>query len=114
MPCDSWRYISHEKIWCDLHAGSESEALTTLWTIKESVWKTLQGTYDVSLSDIAVQFEHDFPRPVLCNRPTDGPQFRTQAFRTEQQTRQLPLRSAFNDKRRRSSRQRDATDDYFR
>lgn len=80
---DALRFValhSHEKIWCDLHAGRESEALTTLWTIKESVWKTLQGTHDVSVSDIAVQFEHDSPRPVLCNRPTDGPQFRTQLF----------------------------------
>jgi phosphopantetheinyl transferase len=70
----------HEQRWCDLHAGLEAEALTTLWTVKESVWKTIRGEYEVPFSDISVQFERGKPWPTICNSPSELLQFQTQVF----------------------------------
>ena len=89
LRADALRFVAlhpHEQVWCDLHAGLESEALTTLWTIKESVWKTIRGEYDIPFSDIAVQFECGTPRPVISNYPSETPQFRTQVFVQQQQS----------------------------
>jgi phosphopantetheinyl transferase len=70
----------HEQVWCDSHAGLESEALTTLWTIKESAWKTMRSEYNIALSDISVQFECGIPTPVISMCPSETLQFRTQVF----------------------------------
>jgi phosphopantetheinyl transferase len=83
LRADALRFVAlhpHEQVWCDLHAGLESEALKTLWTIKESVWKTIRGEHDVALSEISVRFECGNPRPVICNCPSETFQFRSQVF----------------------------------
>ena len=70
----------HEQVWCDLHAGLESEALTTLWTIKESVWKTLREMQDIPLSEISITFDSGIPTPVVSHYFSETPRFRTQIF----------------------------------
>ena len=70
----------HEQLWCDLHAGLEAEALTTLWTIKESVWKSLREIQDIPLSDISVPLYSEIPTPVIVHCFSETPHFRTQLF----------------------------------
>ncbi len=80
---DALRFVAlhpHEQVWCDSHAGLESEALTTLWTIKESIWKSIRGEYDFSFSDISIRFECGKPRPAIINCPSNTFQFRSQVF----------------------------------
>ena len=80
---DALRFVAlhpHEQAWCDLHAGRKSEALTTLWTIKEAVWKTLREMQDIPFSDISVLFDCGKPRPAISNCHGEAPQFRTQVF----------------------------------
>ena len=70
----------NEQVWCDSHAGLESEALTTLWTIKESVWKTLREIRSIPFCDISVLFNGGRPKPVISNCHRETLQFRTQVF----------------------------------
>ena len=80
---DALRFVAlhpHEQVWCDSHAGLESEALTTLWTIKESVWKTLREMQNIQLSGISITFDSGIPTPVISNCFSETPSFRTQIF----------------------------------
>lgn len=45
----------HERAWCDRQTGRESDALATLWTIKESVWKTLHCSGEVAMQEISIE-----------------------------------------------------------
>lgn len=80
---DALRFVAlhpHEQVWCDSHAGLESEAFTTLWTIKESAWKTLRGIRDIPFCNVSVLFNGGRPKPVISNCDGEAPQFRTQVF----------------------------------
>jgi phosphopantetheinyl transferase len=70
----------HEQVWCDLAPGRESEAFATLWTIKESVWKTLRKMQDIPFSGISVAFDSGIPTPVISHYFSETPCFRTQLF----------------------------------
>lgn len=57
---------------------SETESLRTLWTIKESVWKSMGGVGEISISEILV--DHDV-HGVIVPRSVD-PAFANDQFRT--------------------------------
>jgi len=68
----------HEQVWCESAAGIKSEALTTLWTIKESVWKTLRNRGDIPLSEISITFHSGIPHVAISGSTNTFPVFRTQ------------------------------------
>ena len=70
----------HEQVWCQQANGSESEALTTLWTIKEAVWKTLRNIGDISLAKISITFDSSKPQVAISGSSNRSPKFRTQIF----------------------------------
>jgi phosphopantetheinyl transferase len=80
---DALRFVAlhpHEQMWCDSHAGLESEALTTLWTIKESVWKTIREMRDIPFAEISVAFDSGIPTPAISHYFSETLRFRTQLF----------------------------------
>lgn len=80
---DALRLIAtqpHEGIWCDQWIGRESEALLTLWTVKEAVWKSLHGSIGISISDISVDLKHGVFIPRVSTLMHKDDRFRTQPF----------------------------------
>ena len=89
---DALRFVAlhpHEQAWCDLHLGLESEASTTLWTIKESVWKSLRNIGDIPLSEISITFDSGIPQVAILGSENKSPVFRTQIF-TQQSVPMVP------------------------
>ena len=70
----------HEQAWCNFSTGLESEALTTLWTMKESVWKSLREPGDIAFWDISINFDSEVPEAVISGGTERTAQFRTQVF----------------------------------
>ena len=70
----------HEKLWCDAQGGLQSEALLALWTIKESVWKTLHSDSHLGMSDIILELDHRSPGVHICGWRGAGDQFRSRCF----------------------------------
>lgn len=70
----------HEQAWFDHLPGLESEALTTLWTIKEAVWKTLRDIRDIPLSEISLTFNTGILQAAISSFSQNQTLFRTQVF----------------------------------
>lgn len=70
----------HEQEWCAAQGGLRSEALLALWTIKESVWKSLQGDGDLVISDIFLELQHGTPIAQIRNGQGDGNTFHLRCF----------------------------------
>ncbi|MCA9008269.1 MAG: 4'-phosphopantetheinyl transferase superfamily protein [Planctomycetaceae bacterium] len=70
----------HEQDWCDAQGDRQSEALLTLWTIKESIWKTLQGDSGLGISDIFLEPDHRTPVAQIRNWEGDVNTFRLRCF----------------------------------
>ena len=70
----------HEQDWCDAQGGLKSEALLALWTIKESVWKTLHGDSDLEISDIFLELDHPTPVVRIHNCRGDGNSLHLRCF----------------------------------
>ena len=60
--------------------ANESEYLRTLWTIKESVWKSLGGGHPISVTDISVQIRDGELRPTLTCDSHSSADFSVQLF----------------------------------
>ncbi len=60
--------------------ADESEYLRTLWTIKESVWKSLGGGPSVSVTDISVQVRDGTLRPTVHCEAHSSADFKVQLF----------------------------------
>lgn len=74
---------SHERAWCARQTGRESDALATLWTIKEAVWKTLHCGDKIAISRISIEFDCGSLMPHVDNSAFRDAQFRTQLFVVE-------------------------------
>jgi phosphopantetheinyl transferase len=60
---------------------SETEFLRTLWTIKESVWKSLGGPGEITASDITVAYGEDgLLHPRVIDRSNTAEEFSTRLF----------------------------------
>ncbi len=70
----------HEQTWCDSQTGRESDALLTLWTVKESVWKTLQCGNSISAASISVGFDDGTLTSGVSNPSLSDVIFRSQLF----------------------------------
>ena len=80
---DALRWVAlhpHEQGWCDLATRTSPEALITLWTIKESVWKTLHEMRNTPFAEVSVSFDVGIPKPCILNDSPETPSFRTQLF----------------------------------
>ncbi len=83
LRADALRLIaSHpqERAWCDRETGRESDALATLWTIKEAVWKTLHCRDEIPISEISIEFDRGILTPCVANSAFQDAKFRTQLF----------------------------------
>jgi phosphopantetheinyl transferase len=70
----------HERAWCDRQTGRESDALATLWTIKEAVWKTLHCGGELAMSEISTEFHAGILTPCVEHSAFKDAKFRTQLF----------------------------------
>ncbi len=70
----------HERVWCHQAPGRESDALVTLWTIKEAVWKTLHGVGEISMSEISIQSHAGILTPCVEHSAFKDAEFRTKLF----------------------------------
>ena len=71
---------SQERVWCNQETGHESDALATLWTIKEAVWKTLHSSDEIPISEISIEFDRGMLTPHVVNSVFNDAKFRTQLF----------------------------------
>jgi len=72
-----------ERAWYDRQTGRESDALATLWTIKEAIWKTLHCSDEVPISEISIEFYRGMLTPYVANSAFKDAKFRTQLFVVE-------------------------------
>jgi phosphopantetheinyl transferase len=72
-----------EREWCDGHVGFELDALMTLWTIKEAVWKSLRCGQNVSIADVVVQFASGNPSACVLRPPYGNTQFEIRLFASQ-------------------------------
>ena len=69
-----------EQSWCDNQTGRESDALATLWTVKESVWKTLHQEHSIPIASISIEFDGGILSPRVSNPEFADAVFRLQLF----------------------------------
>jgi 4'-phosphopantetheinyl transferase len=70
----------HEQSWCDGQTGREFDALLTLWTVKESVWKTLRSEIEIPVAGISVDFDRGDLTPCVLDSSFYDAMFRSQLF----------------------------------
>lgn len=83
LKADALRLVAahpHERAWCDQQTGRESEALATLWTIKEAVWKTLHCGGEVAMPEILIESLAGILTPCVEHSAFRHAKFRTQLF----------------------------------
>ena len=73
----------HERAWCDQQTGRESDALATLWTIKESVWKTLHSGGEIAMAEISIEVHAGILTRCVEHSAFKDAKFRTQLFVVE-------------------------------
>ena len=82
-----------------LQDADEAERLRTLWTIKESVWKSLSGRGPISAMDVTVQIQDGEPRPSVRSNSQSLVRLKVQLFTIDcspvtQNTQRLKLDSS--------------------
>ena len=83
LKADALRLVAahpHERAWCDRQTGRESDALATLWTIKEAVWKTLHYGSEMPMSEVSVESHAGMLTPCVEHSAFRDAKFRTQLF----------------------------------
>ncbi|MBC7966696.1 MAG: 4'-phosphopantetheinyl transferase superfamily protein, partial [Fuerstia sp.] len=73
----------HERAWCDQQTGRESDALATLWTIKEAVWKTLHSGGEITMAEISIEVHAGVLTSCVEHPAFKDAKFRTQLFVVE-------------------------------
>ena len=69
--------------WCNEHAGLELDALLTLWTIKEAVWKSLRCGQKISVADIIVDFASGHPNAQVLHPQYENARFEIRLFASQ-------------------------------
>ena len=83
LKADALRLVAahpHERAWCDRQTGRESDALATLWTVKEAVWKTLHCGGEVAMPEISIESHAGILTPCVEHSAFKDTKFRTQLF----------------------------------
>lgn len=78
-----WRVAVHPReleLWHNPGGMSETEWLRTLWTIKESVWKSFGGIGEISISQILIDRIDGVIIPRVIHSSFANDEFRTQLF----------------------------------